>query len=307
MLAGLNSTKRILFDLNQTTNMKTIGILKLWPSAKAVNLMKVCGAAVVAAGLGLGGTSSSLAADTNAAPGGAPLRVGMAPDYPPVAFRQPAGVDGLEVDFAKALGQELGRPVEFVTLKREELIDYLLNQKVDIIMSGMSVTKARQLRVSFADPYVRNQLRAIFPVKAAAQFKTKDDVVNAKAKIGVITGTVAETFVKQNCTNAQLVNFTARENIPFYLLRDGRMDLYIDDTFALAYMFSKNEANMAYLPDALSEDTLAWGIRPGDTELLAQANKTLAKWKANGTLEQILTRWVPYVKKLNEAPPAAPQ
>jgi ABC-type amino acid transport substrate-binding protein len=287
--------------------MKTVGTLKLWPSAKAVNLLKVLSAAVVAAGLGIGGTASSLAAETNAAPGGAPIRVGIAPDYPPVVFRQPAGVDGLEIDFAKALGQELGRPVEFVALERDRLIDNLLNRQIDIIMSGMSVTKARQIRVSFCDPYVRNQLRAIFPVKAAAQFKTKDDVLNAKAKIGVITGTVAETFVKQNCTNAQIVNFTARENIPFYLLRDGRMDLFIDDTFALAYMFSKNEANMAYLPDALSEDTLAWGVRPGDTEFQGQVNKALAKWKDNGALEQMLTRWVPYVKKLNEAPPAAPK
>jgi ABC-type amino acid transport substrate-binding protein len=286
--------------------MNTIGTLKLWPSAAAVNLVKVCSVAVVAAGLLTCGLNAGLAADTNAAPGGAPLRVGVAPDYPPVVFRQPDGLGGLEIDFAKALGQELGRPVEFVVMERDRLIDNLLNQQIDIIMSGMSVTKARQLRVSFSDPYVRNQLRAIFPVKAAAQYKTKDDILNAKAKIGIITGTVADVFVKQNCTNAQIVKFTARENIPFYLLKDGRMDVFIDDTFALGYMFSKNEADMAYLPEALSEDTLAWGVRPGDAALLAQLNKTLGKWKDNGTLDQMLTRWVPYVKKLTAPSPAAP-
>jgi polar amino acid transport system substrate-binding protein len=289
--------------------MKTKGIGKLWPSTGALNIVNVLSVAVLAAVLEMCGMNSCLAADTNATQkeatiSGAPLRVGIFPEYRPLAFREPDGPKGVEVDFANALGQELGRPVEFVVLRWDELIGALLDRRIDIIMSGMSVTKARQLRISFSDPYVHNELRAIFPLKAADQFKTKEDILNTKAKIGVITGTTAEIFVKQNCTNAQIVNFTVRQDVPFYLLKGGRMDVFIDDTFSLADMFSKNEADMAYLPEALSEDNLAWGIRPDDPQFVARVNKILSKWKADGTLDRTLNRWMPYLKNRPAQQPA---
>jgi ABC-type amino acid transport substrate-binding protein len=290
--------------------MKTKGIGKLWPVTEAVNIVTVLSVAVLAAALEMSGMNSCLAAETDAtqkeaAISGAPLRVGITPDYPPLVFRQSDGTtNGVEIDFAKALGQELGRPVEFVVLRRDQQIGALVDRQIDIIMSGMSITKARQIRISFSDPYVRNELRAIFPLKAADRFKTKEDILKTKEKIGVITGTTAEVFVKQNCTNAKIVNFTQRQDVPFYLLKGGRMDVFVDDTFALADMFSKNEADMAYLPEALSEDNLAWGIRPDDQEFLTRVNKILGKWKADGTLDRTLNRWMPYLKNLRTQQPA---
>jgi ABC-type amino acid transport substrate-binding protein len=272
--------------------------------------VKIVSAAIVAAGLLMSGMQSSLAADTNATPGGAspsgpPLRVGIAPDYQPLAFRQPDGLAGLEVDFAKALGQALGRPVEFEVLDRGLLIDVLLEKKIDIIMSGMSITSARQLRVGFCDPYVTNQLRAIFAFKSADRFKTSADVLNSTGRIGVISGTSAETFVKKNCPNGKITGFTSRQDIPFYLTKGGRMDLFIDDTFALAPMYAKNEAELAYLPEPLSEDYLAWAVRPDDTQLRSQLNGFLIQWKDDGTLDKMLNRWLPYLKNLKPKQAAA--
>jgi len=289
--------------------MKTKGIGKLWPSTEAVKIVNVLSAAVLVAGLEISGMNSCLAAEPNATQkeatiSGAPLRVGITPDYPPLVFRQPDGTNGAEIDFAKALGQELGRPVEFVVLRLDQQIGALLDRQTDIIMTGMSVTKARQLRISFSDPYVRNELRAIFPLKAADRFKTKEDILNTTGKIGVIAGTTGESFVKQNCPNAQIVKFTQRQDVAFYLLKGARMDLFIDDTFALADILSKNEADIAYLPEALSEENLAWGIRPDDPEFLTRVNKILSKWKADGTSDRILNRWMPYLKNVRAPQPA---
>ncbi len=76
------------------------------------------------------------------------------------------------------------------------------------------------------------------------------------------------------------------------------MDAFIDDTFALADIYSQNPADLSYLPQALADDDLAWGVRPGDQDLLVNVNRILAQWKANGTLDRILDRWLPYRNKL---------
>jgi ABC-type amino acid transport substrate-binding protein len=289
--------------------MKTIGIGKLWPSTVAVNILKVLSVAVLVAGLEISGLNTCRAADTDttqkaATLSGAPLRVGITPEYPPLVFREPTGTNGAEIDFANALGQELGRPVEFVVLRRDQLIGALLDKQIDIIMSGMSVTKARQIRITFSDPYLPNELRAIFPLKSKDRYKTKEDILNTTDRIGVITGTTAEIFVKQNCPNAKIVNFTLRQDIAYYLLKGGRMDLFIDDTFALADIVSKNEADVAYLREPLSEENLGWGIRPDDPEFLTRVNKILTKWKADGTADRIINRWIPYLKKMRAQPAA---
>ena len=45
------------------------------------------------------------------------LLVGITPEFPPMAFKQDKQLAGLEVDFARALGGELGREVKFVELE----------------------------------------------------------------------------------------------------------------------------------------------------------------------------------------------
>jgi ABC-type amino acid transport substrate-binding protein len=229
------------------------------------------------------------------------LRVGVTPDYPALVFREGDGFKGLEIDLARALGQALGRPIQFVVVTREEQIDSLLQGRTDIIMSGMSVTKARQLRVAFTKPYLQNQLRAIFTHKNALRFKSAEDVLRTKGKIGVVTGTTSDVFAKQNCTNADVMDVASRRDVA-YFLTSGRMELFIDDTFALADVFSRNEAEITYLPQALSQEDLAWAVRPGETEFLNKVNGTLDRWKTDGSLERALDRWIPYLKKLRSAP-----
>ena len=233
-----------------------------------------------------------------------PLKVGITPDYPPLVFREPDGTNGLEIDLAKSLGQELGRPVQFVVLNRERQIPALLDHETDIIMSGMSITRSRQLRIAFSAPYLQSQIRAIFLRKNAARFASVDQVLNTRARIGVVAGTTGEILAKQDCPNAVIDPITKRRDIGFYLIKGNRFDLFIDDVFALAAVYSKNEAALAFLAQPLKQEDLAWGIRPADKEFLKQVNDILARRKANGTLEKAIDKWIPYLKVMRSNAPA---
>ena len=90
------------------------------------------------------------------------FRIGISPDYMPLAFKDPRfGIVGVEVDFANQLGKELGKNIVFVETPFSELIDALVADKVDIIMSGMSITRERAERVNFSDPYVSGRRAAL--------------------------------------------------------------------------------------------------------------------------------------------------
>jgi polar amino acid transport system substrate-binding protein len=226
-----------------------------------------------------------------------PLRVGVTPDYPPLVFEQDGGVVGAEIDLANALGAQLNRPVKCYSMRWDQLIPTLQEGRIDIIMSGMSVTRPRQLRIAFSEPYLHNQLRAIFSRPNADRFKTREDVLNTTAKIGVVPGTTADVFVQENCPKAERVNIGTRRDAAFHLLQDRRIDLFVDDSFALAQILSENEADLTYLAQPLAGDDLAWGIRSDNQELLRQVNVVLDRWKSEGTLDRILLVWMPYLHK----------
>src|SRR5262249_48968819 len=85
----------------------------------------------------------------------APLRIGVTPIYPPMIYKEAGKLVGVEIDFANALSEELGRPIKFVEIDWEDQVPDLIAGKTDLIMSSMSITKARSLRVAFATPYLQ--------------------------------------------------------------------------------------------------------------------------------------------------------
>src|SRR5262245_16210768 len=141
------------------------------------------------------GCSTAARPPSPAQPATPPLRVGLAPDSPPVAFRRAGEIQGIEPDFASALAAELGRPLQLVQYDWVDLIPALLSGRVDVIMSGMTVTPARSVRVAFADPWLHSGLMAAMRREDASRFQTVQSILTTRATVGVREGTTGEKFV----------------------------------------------------------------------------------------------------------------
>ena len=71
------------------------------------------------------------------------LRIGMSPDYPPLAYKQDGRIVGIEADNAKAVGKVLDRQMKLIEMPFEKLLPALQAGEVDVVMSGISVTPQR--------------------------------------------------------------------------------------------------------------------------------------------------------------------
>lgn len=224
------------------------------------------------------------------------LRVGVTSTYPPVVFRQQGQVVGIEADFAALLGRQLSQTVQFVEVDWTRQIDELLAGRTDIIMSGMSITEARRVRVAFAEPYFDGGLMAAVRLEDAPRFPTPQTLLATYGSVGVIEGTTGAVFVQRSFPNARRIELS-RASDGALALRQRSIDVFVHDAPAIAWLVSANEADMAVIRHPLNRESLAWAVRPTDSELLAKVNATLAAWKADGTLNGILVRWLPYLKK----------
>jgi polar amino acid transport system substrate-binding protein len=230
-----------------------------------------------------------------------PLRIGVTANYPPLVFMRGPHVVGAEADLAVQLGADLGRPVQWVFLPWERLLGAVEAGEVDVGMAGLSVTRAREARVAFGDAYVENPLVAVVRRGEAGQYATAADVRGAGGNVGFMQGTAADAYVRQNVPGAKPLAIVQREDAAFQL-SNRRLDAYVDDLAAAIHLVAANEARLEIVPVALEAQQLAWAVRPDDPELLRRSNEALARWRADGLLEQMLDRWMPYRKTVAAAP-----
>jgi polar amino acid transport system substrate-binding protein len=224
-----------------------------------------------------------------------PLRVGITPDYPPLIFKVGKLEDkvvGIEADLARQLGKELNRSVRFVEMPWEFQIPSLLAGKTDIIMSGMTVTDARKVRIRFTDPYLKTGLSALMRSADLSTYQSSDGQLQGFMNIGVQKGTTGDVFVQQHFPNVNKVPLLEIRDAPLELNRRS-IDLFIHDTPAIMWLASANEGDYSALKLPSQEQWYAWGILRDNTELITSVNRILANWKANGTLDQIRKRWLP--------------
>jgi polar amino acid transport system substrate-binding protein len=221
-----------------------------------------------------------------------PLRVGVAPVSPPMIFKDGNKVVGLEADSAQALGQHLGRQIQFVELPWEDLIDALSDDKIDIIMSSMSITRPRQFRVVFSQPYLRIGQMALVQTGGKVSSGALSRSL-AGQTVGVRKGTTGDLLVQQEFPRAKRKYYKSDDEGALALSK-GKIDLFIDDSTMIWYLAGVYEAKgLEVTPFVFSEEWLAWAMRRADTPLQESVNAFLQKSQTNGELNRILRRWIP--------------
>ncbi|OPY76130.1 MAG: Glutamine-binding periplasmic protein precursor [Syntrophorhabdus sp. PtaU1.Bin153] len=235
-------------------------------------------------------------ADTALKPQRPVLRVGVTPNYPPMIFKLNNKITGMEADFAFLLGDALGRDVAFVELPFTTLTNALMEGRIDIIMSGMTITQARQVRVSFTDSYLRIGQVAMMRVQDASKYNSLMRIRECDGPVGVVKGTTGEAYVRANFTKASPIITVEDVRDGARILNNRRVDLFVYDVPAIVWLVSENETTLKGFWEPLNDEYLAWAVNRDDQTLLRAVNTALANWKRSGTVNEVVKKWLPYWK-----------
>jgi len=258
-----------------------------------MNLTRTCLSLLIVAMLFLGGCATTSTTSSTAAPAPDVLRVGIATGLPPLAFKSRGEFTGVEPDLARAMAAEMGKTVQFVEMRWEDLTDALLDGKVDIIMSGMTITPARLMRVNFADPYLKAGQTILARRTDAVLIQVS--LFDAKTKIGAQKATTGDFWAKQNCARNDRRLFTTA-SLGAKALVSGQIDAFICDAPVNWWLASENEAaGLVVVGGYLTDESLGWAIRKDDPALLEAANRFIAEGRENGELEAIIRNWIAYL------------
>jgi ABC-type amino acid transport substrate-binding protein len=224
----------------------------------------------------------------------APLRVGVTPNYPPVVFKEQGNIMGLEADLARGVGEALGRPIAFVELGWEALIPALEGGQIDVIMSGMSVTEARQRRVRFVQPYLQIGQMALIRKSDRVRLGSPSLLLRTRQRVGFEAGSTGETFVKTHIPQAQHVAL-ASVDAGLQALRTGAIDVFIHDAVTVWRLGSEEtEDTLTGMFSPLTEEYLAWAVRQSDDTLRKDLEAVLGRWRDTGRLQELFQKWLSF-------------
>jgi ABC-type amino acid transport substrate-binding protein len=229
-----------------------------------------------------------------------PLRVGVTADSAPFVTREGGRLVGLEVDFARELSQVLGRPLQLIAMAWSDQIPSLIDGRTDIIMSGMTVTRAREVQIAFSSPYLRSGLVPLVRRQDVRKFPSRESVCSPEVQVGVVDATTGARFVREHCGQASISTYpTATAAVSELLQR--RIDVFVHDAPMVAWWAAKDEASLTMLLKPLDDEPLAWGMRRDDDALRGSVDAALARWRSDGTRDRILSRWLPHWQELEQA------
>ncbi len=234
---------------------------------------------------------------TNPPPDPSVLRVGVTPDAQPLIFKKGGQIMGIEADYAMKLGQALNRRVVFVEVPWDKQIDDLEANRTDIIMSGMSITPPRSIRINFTTPYLQSGLTAAFRRANADPSNLLANVLrNQEKRVGFVRNTTGEFFCMERFANARKKGYPSAE-AGINALKAGSIDMFVHDAPIVWWLAAHNEADVVSFAEPLNIEPLAWGIGKHNMALLDQVNAILAQWQEDGTSRKILKNWLPNLQE----------
>ncbi len=226
------------------------------------------------------------------------LKVGISPDYEPLAFKQHGTLMGIEVDNARAVAGIMGRTAEFVEMPLAQFIPSLEIDRVDVVMSGFTVTDKRKESVDFAEPFMLIGQMGIVRTRDVVKLSHPDAMLTAGLRIAVQPDTTGQDFVHQNYNQALIQNFPDNERA-FTALRKNISDVYVHDAPTSWNLWKDgNNKDLFSLGRPLTEEGLAWAVKKGNRWLLEELNKALSQMRENGSLIEIQNTYIPAANPL---------
>lgn len=207
----------------------------------------------------------------------------------PYIFRDPQNASkylGYEVELAEALGQKLGRTMEFVQNEFKELTNGLKRGDYAMALNGIEATPDRASQFRLSRPYYVYQQQLVVR-KDDERFASFDDCVKKKAVVGTMEETAADRLLSEKKVEKKLYNG------PTDAYRDlelGRVDAVLLD-YPMAVTYARPNAKLLLTGEPLAKGYYVIVMRQGDEAFARKVDQALQELWTDGTLKRIYEKW----------------
>ena len=233
--------------------------------------------------------TSAEAAETEAAKDAAGGKLIMATnaEFPPYEYHDGDAVVGIDAEIAKAIADELGMELEIEDIAFDSIIPEIVSGKADMGLAGMTVTEDRMQSVDFSDTYAKASQKII--VTEDSEIVSPDDLKGVI--VGVQLGTTGDIYVSDLEADGTTVERYNKGFEAVQALSQGKIDAVVIDGEPAKTFVAETEG-LKIVDESFTDEEYAIAVKKGNTELLEKINGALKTLKDNGTLDEIVAKYI---------------
>ena len=219
------------------------------------------------------------------------LLVGVKADVPGFGYQELGGAfEGMEIDLAKALAQEIlgdADAVEFTAVTAQTRGPLLDTGELDLVIATFTVKADRLLQYAFSKPYF---------VDAIGLLVKKDSGVKGFADLDGKTIGVAQSATTKDALAAaaeeagytiEYAEFPTYPDIKAALDSDRVACFSVDKAILMGYV----DETVELLPDSFASQPYGVAIKLGNDGLLTLVDDKITAMRADGSMDALVSEW----------------
>lgn len=205
----------------------------------------------------------------------------------------PQQLQGFEYELMQAVAAELGVQAELVQAQWDKLPDMLRAGKVDVVCNGIEDTPERRAVLGISRPYFVYALQLLAKkgdVQSASWEALRQPRQGRKARIGVLTGSAAESWMQAFCADRCEVASYDGNTDAMRETETGKLDATLQDT-PIATFYASRFPALVPVGEPVGNGLYVALFRQQDTTLREAFDAALLRLMASGKLAQIYQRY----------------
>ena len=231
------------------------------------------------------------------------LVVGMAGNMPPLNMTTKEGeLIGYEVDLAKNMASAMGVRAKMEVMPFAKLLPALQSGKIDLILSNMTITPERNLKVAFVGPYFTSGKAFLTKIKTIAMAGEAADIDAKNTKLVALKGSTSQAFVEKAIPDATLVTASDYDEAVKMVLEDKVHAMVADYPICVVSVFRYPDRGLFSVVTTLTFEPIGVGVPAGDPLLVNWVENFMGIAEKVGLFEALKEKWLLKADWLNRLP-----
>jgi polar amino acid transport system substrate-binding protein len=220
------------------------------------------------------------------------LIVGTAGSMPPLNMTTRAGeIIGLEADLAGHMARAMGVGLKLKAMPFSDLIPALEAGSLDMVISGLTITPQRNLKVAFAGPYLISGKAVLTKIERLVSANDPSVIDQRDIAVAALKGSTSQEFVEKRLPKAKLVA-TQNYDQAVAMVIDGKVDALIADfPICIVSVLRYSDQGLYTLIDPFTYEPLGIAVPANDPLLINWVQNFLSTLEGSGESEALKSKW----------------
>ena len=231
------------------------------------------------------------------------LVIGTAASMPPLNMTTKDGqIIGMEMDIARMIAIGMDVKLTLKPMQFRELLPALEAGQIDMVLSGMTITPERNLKVAFVGPYFGSG-KSILAKFVNVQSVDEVDKMNSPDKVLVtLKGSTSQTFVEKVMPKAKLLLTDDYDEAIAMVRNDKAIAMVADYPICKVAAYRFPDPKLVTLEKPVSYEPIGVALPPNDPLLVNWLQNFFHLLEKTGELKTLTDRWFKDTSWVNRLP-----